>query len=107
MTLSNIFKGVKTNELVIKKDLFKQYEITSNWKIVLKIKTDSNATGLVSMLFVLNSLPSGGKCFYNLNKGISLATLFEISCSDWTDSDGLIEKYEFYGKNKSRIFFIL
>jgi hypothetical protein len=92
-------KGVKTNELAIKKDLFKLYEITSNWKIVFKIKTNSNATGLASMLFVLNSLPSGGKCFYNLNKGMSLATLFEISCSDWTDSDGSIEKYEFYGKN--------
>ena len=104
MALRNIFKGVKTNELVIKRDLFKLYEITANWKIVFKIKTNSNATGLASMLFVLNSLPGGGKCFYNLNKGISLATLFEISCSDWTDSDGSIERYEFYSMNKSRMF---
>jgi hypothetical protein len=56
-------------------------------------------TGSSSLIFKVNNLPFGGVCFYNLNKGISLATLFEISCSDWKDSDGSIERYEFYGKN--------
>ena len=56
-----------------------------------------------SLILKTNSLPLDGECKVDLLQGISLLTYFTISCSNWTDSDGEIVKYEFMGIN--RFFF--
>ncbi len=50
-----------------------------------------------SLILKTNSLPLDGECKVDLLQGISLLTYFTIACSNWTDSDGEIVKYEFMG----------
>ena len=51
-----------------------------------------------SLILKINSLPLNGECKVDLLQGISLLTYFTIACSNWTDLDGEIVKYEFMGK---------
>ena len=53
--------------------------------------------GSSSIVFKLHSLPSGGQCSIDQKSGIALSTYFVISCTGWTDSDGIITRYEYYG----------
>ena len=45
----------------------------------------------------INSLPKNGRCLINPDNGESLSTLFYIMCSNWIDTDGSVETYEFFG----------
>ncbi|CAF0985088.1 unnamed protein product [Brachionus calyciflorus] len=48
-------------------------------------------------LFKKNSKPFGGECIMDKYNGTSLETNFTITCNQWTDSDGFIARYEYYG----------
>ena len=55
-------------------------------------------TGMGSMIFLVNNLPTGGSCYVDKYNGTSLSTVFNIRCPNWTDLDGFIGKYEYFGK---------
>lgn len=86
--------------MTLKKGLFDANPDASYWKIELQADLNSTLTGSSSILFKLNSLPYGGACFSDAYNGTALETYFLIQCNDWTDSDGHINRYEFYGSLK-------
>jgi len=95
-------KGLKTNGLTLLPTLFKHFSNGSFWKVdfIVNYNDDNNnktSTGMSSLILKTNSLPLNGECKVDLLQGISLLTYFTIACSNWTDSDGEIVKYEFMG----------
>jgi hypothetical protein len=42
--------------------------------------------------------PKGGVCLISSPQGYVLNTQFILGCLNWTDSDGFIVRYDFYGK---------
>jgi hypothetical protein len=59
---------------------------------------NKDTVGSASVIFRKNQLPSKGSCFVDLDEGTELETYFTISCGNWSDIDGDIEKYEYYGR---------
>ena len=57
------------------------------------------AKGFAVNYFKINKPPSSGKCSLDKYNGTAFVTYFTITCSGWQDLDGIIEKYEFYGKS--------
>jgi hypothetical protein len=82
--------------------LFLTFSNVSSWKIELFISTQSvlngYSNGYSSFIIAPNRLPLPGHCTIYPLKGIADVTYFNISCFDWTDLDGQIIRYEFYGK---------
>ena len=93
--LSDIIIGVQTPNLFILSDVFSIYP-SGDWKVELYVNAD-NVTGISSLSFRTNSLPMGGTCTTDLDKGIALSTFFVITCMGWYDLDGVISRYEYYG----------
>ena len=62
------------------------------------VTKNSMTTGSASLIFKINELPKGGLCYVDKYNGLSLQTDFNILCVDWLDSDGTIERYEYFGK---------
>lgn len=62
----------------------------------LKIDLNTNSSTL-SILFRKNTRPFNGTCQVDSNKGFAFHTYFRITCQDWTDLDGLIIRYEYFG----------
>ena len=82
--------------------MFTDNSLTLKWKIEFSLTTISKyngfSTGKASLVIKPNQLPSGGICsVYPLN-GTTPNTLFKFNCSGWTDSDGVVVKYLFFGK---------
>lgn len=72
------------------------------WKIEFTLTsiTPSNgiATGLSSMIILINQLPYGGNCTVTPSIGFTFNTTFSFKCSNWADHDGNIQSYSFFGK---------
>lgn len=82
--------------------LFEKYKDTFNWKIELSLEsiTDQSgtSTGYSSLILYKNQIPTNGTCSINPTSGYAMDTLFNISCWNWTDPDGFIVKYEYFGE---------
>jgi hypothetical protein len=88
--------------LTIPSNIFAQKNSSGVLKVDATITTISKSGGIAegssSIVLKVNKPPFEGICsIYPLN-GTYLSTVFKIKCSNWTDSDGFVEKYEFYGK---------
>ena len=70
----------------------------SIWKLKLRATNSYGTIGSASLLFLVNSLPTGGTCSVDLNNGTAMDTYFTISCTNWIDRDGSVVNYEYYGK---------
>ena len=99
--------GLKSNELTLLPVLFHNFSKASYWKVDFIINNYENKTssGMASLILKTNEVPSNGQCNVDLLKGVGLSTYFTITCSNWTDSDGVIVKYEFMGKIYLKYFF--
>jgi hypothetical protein len=53
--------------------------------------------GDTRLFFQLNRLPKDGKCSINRTNGTALSTIFDIVCDEWTDKEGPVESYTFFG----------
>ena len=90
--------GTDSNELVLKSAMFKNFSSIFFWKVELKLNLNySSSSGMSSIILKVNQLPTGGICYFHSLNGTSLETDFFIKCIYWSDPDGTIEKYEFYG----------
>ncbi len=89
-----------TLDLVIRKSLFDNNNSTQQWKVQLLTTTLSQsgyATGLSSIIIQLNQLPTNGSCSANPLSGYASSTNFVINCTGWTDPDGYIVQYSYFG----------
>ena len=89
--------GQANSDLTLLKELFSDYSSQLIWKIDLGLYLVSlNLTVHSSAMFYVNQPPFGGLCDINPKNG-TVYTNFNISCSNWTDTDGQVVNYAFYG----------
>jgi len=82
--------------------LFNDFKKITYWKIELTVFATATLdqvteNGTSSLILKINQTPYNGTCVLSNSNGIAFQTYFTINCSDWTDSDGYIASYEFYG----------
>lgn len=74
-----------------------QFEWKIEFNLLSNTPTNGVATGTSSMTILVNQLPYGGKCVVAPLSGITFNTTFVFNCSNWSDYDGYIASYSFYG----------
>jgi hypothetical protein len=75
-------------------DLFPQY---SRWQVRLHATLADGTEGASYTTLVSNSPPTGGTCSISPLAGDAVNTLFDITCTGWTDDDG-VDEYQILGK---------
>ena len=97
--------GKSNTDLTILDNLFSDYPSQAIWKVELTVSftsalfTNETYQGTSSMQIYVNFPPLPGICTVNPTEG-NTTSLFTISCNSWTDPDGSIANYAFYGKVK-------
>jgi hypothetical protein len=96
--------GKSNTDLTILNNLFSDYPSQAIWKVELTVSlatTSTNETfqGTSSMQIYVNFPPSPGICTVSPTQG-NTTSLFTITCNSWSDADGSITNYAFYGKVK-------
>ena len=96
--------GQYNTDLTIFDNLFSDYPTQAIWKVELIVSSVSSALftnetyqGKSSMQIFVNFPPLPGICTVSPTEG-NTTTLFTISCNSWTDPDGSVTNYAFYGK---------
>jgi hypothetical protein len=97
--------GESYKDLTILKKLFSDFSSQIIWKIELivyneqasNIQTNETYQGSTSMKIYVNFSPLPGVCNVSPNEG-NTTSLFYIVCNSWTDPDGSVTNYAFYGK---------
>ena len=84
--------------LTVKSELFKAYSNSVDlWRFELvTYLTDRNMSSSTSLLVYVNEPPRPGKCDISPTNGTT-TTLFTIYCAEWTDNDGGLVNFTFYG----------
>ncbi len=95
--------GQSNKDLTILKDLFSDYHLQVIWKIELIVSvgtpgTNQSYQGSTSMNIYVNFSPLPGTCIVNPTVG-NTTSLFYFICNSWTDRDGSVTNYAFYGKS--------
>ena len=88
------FSGINNNNLTTQKDFFGENEKIIWWRFEV-IYTFQSETGQSVLDIEMNKGPENGLCTITPSNG-TLDTVFTITCSNWTDNDG-IKDYSFYG----------
>jgi hypothetical protein len=106
----NLFKGLNgKKELTIMPELFLSDPSVKKWKIDFNLLTTSfyggTGFGKSSIIIGINQLPTGGTCSINPLNGTSFSTIFTITCLNFSDPDGYIQKYEYLSKLIEIFFF--
>ena len=93
--------GQSNMNLTILKNLFVDYPTQVIWKIEfvanVMIATNQSYQGSTSNTIFVNFSPLPGNCDI-LPKNGTTSTLYTIMCDSWSDPDGSIKSYAFYGK---------
>lgn len=91
--------GEKSFELTILPDLFLDNPKIEKWKIDFNVLTSSymggTSFGLSSIIIGINQRPTVHSCTIEPKNGMT-DTNFNITCNELNDSDGYIEKIEYY-----------
>jgi hypothetical protein len=97
--------GQSNTDLTILDNLFSDFPSQAIWKVELTVSltstllTNETYQGKSSMQIYVNFPPFPGICTVSPTEG-NTTSLFTISCNSWTDPDGSINNYAFYGKKK-------
>jgi hypothetical protein len=95
--------------LTIRQNLFEDFPSQIVLKVELVITTVSssneNVNGSTSIIFYMNFPPKSGSCDINPKNGTT-STQFEIICTNWVDSNGVVTKYSFYCIKKKCIDYL-
>ena len=89
-------KGSDTNALTMFATLFHNYSKVLYWRVDF-IVVNQVGSGMSSLILKKNQLPINGYCLVSPTNGISLLTLFSVTCVNWEDLNGQITTYEFMG----------
>jgi hypothetical protein len=90
-TNNSSFTGIETQELKISRDFLSQIK---TFKTVFEY-SGGGGTYTTEKIFKVNQRPINGICEITPNVGLSIMTIFNITCSDWIDYDGYIKHYEY------------
>ncbi|UJR17432.1 hypothetical protein I4U23_004327 [Adineta vaga] len=85
--------GIHTGNFTITNHLFSQYTNISYWRFEVAYAFNRKIS-LGALDFVINQPPRYGSCSINPPNG-TITTLFNISCSNWFDENGITD-YSFY-----------
>ena len=89
----NYFFGTTSSNFTVTNQLFLQNPNVEFWRFeVIYLFSSQTSTGVLN--FVLNQPPQNGSCSIFPSNGTT-TTLFQISCSNWSDEDG-IKDYSLY-----------
>ena len=102
--ISSIFVGLTTSGLTVGKDFFTNHTTVLLWKFQVVYRSSSGNSSK-ELTVLVNQPPFNGSCSIAPRNGTT-TTLFNISCKDWLDAEG-IQDYLFYGKNRPIIAFLL
>ena len=87
--------------LIFLNELFKLFPRQNIWKIKFRTTvltySHTNLTGESSIIFYVNHPPLNGTCDIQPKNG-STNDLFYISCEKWSDVEGNIQSYSYYGR---------
>jgi hypothetical protein len=95
--------GPSNTGLTILESLFSDYPTLIVWKIELIVNVASNLLpnetyeGKTSVQIYVNFSPIPGVCSVSPTEG-NTTSLFYIICNSWSDPDGSVTNYAFYGK---------
>jgi hypothetical protein len=89
------FFGTNTNNFTASNQLFLANPQINLWRFEV-IYTFLSESSSSAMNLILNQPPSNGSCSINPLNGTT-STLFDISCPDWFDEEG-IKDYSLYGR---------
>lgn len=94
-----IFVGLNTANLTTENSLFIANPLIEYWRfeVVYSFPTQTTSSALN---FITSQPPQNGSCSISPPSG-TISTLFNISCSNWQDQDG-IQDYSLYSR-----FFLL
>jgi len=81
-----------TSQLFLNNPTIQYWKFESSYTVT---SINGVATGVGAVRFTINSPPQNGTCTIDQTNGTTM-TLFQITCSNWVDSDG-IQDYSFYG----------
>ena len=91
--------GQENEKLTIEKQLFQDFPF-SLWKVQLTgnltISPNETSLGQTSKEFYVNYPPINGMCDVVPKNGTT-NDLFTLYCSNWIDSNGLVDKFVYYG----------
>jgi hypothetical protein len=94
--------------LIVLKDIFKLHPHQLIWKVEYRTTVLSyaqkNLTGESSILFYVNRPPLNGTCDIKPKNG-STNDLFYITCEKWSDDEGSVSSYSFFGNGIGFLFF--
>ena len=90
------FLGGNTTNFTSSNQLFLSHRNTTLWRFEV-IYTFPTGRSSSALNFVINQPPFNGTCSINPHNGTT-STLFNISCINWFDDDG-IKDYSFYSKS--------
>ena len=57
-----------------------------------------NVTESTYLSLIKNMLPRNGSCSVDLKNGSSMSDYFTITCVNWSDGDGSVKAYEYFGE---------
>jgi len=93
--------GCQSREIAVSERLFQDgfilYKGLTEYRAGVVVTTASGAYGVSFLDFELNTAPAGGSCTVSPLSGVSMQTLFTVSCTDWNDVDGVLA-YQFFSK---------
>ena len=100
--ISLLFLGTNTKHFTAVNQLFIDNPQVEYWKfeVVYLFLSEMSTSALH---FIVNKPPQNGSCSLDPLNG-STDTMFDISCSNWFDGDG-IKDYSLYGTRASLIYF--
>jgi hypothetical protein len=87
------FSGINTSSFTVTTDLLRMNHQVQYWRFEVVYALESmQSVGVIE--FIVNSPPTSGNCSTDLLNGTTSA-LLTITCSNWSDVDG-IQDYSFY-----------
>ena len=95
---SYYYPTIQSNaDITVLSDLFRDYSNYIIWKFELVITVVAlNKSQYTSLVAYINQPPVPGMCGMNPINGTT-STIFTIFCADWSDNDGGLTNYTFYG----------
>lgn len=86
---------MNTSNLTVSREIFDLHPQVSQWRFEVTYWS-SGVDSRSSFDMIINQVPQGGSCTIDPLNG-TIETIFTVSCTNWTDSDG-IRSYSLYSR---------